>query len=77
MKLPTLFSFITECLVKAGLDVDTYRLSDNSSSGINIYKRKGDQKFLIELQFDGDGIKMKDVKVFKVIEKEVDQQRIL
>ena len=77
MKIPTLFSFITECLIKAGLDVDTYHLSDNSSSGINIYKRKGDEKFLIELQFDGDGIKMKDVKVFRIIEQEVDQQRIL
>jgi len=77
MKIPTLFTFISECLLKAGLDVDTYHLLDKSSSGINIYKRKGDEKFLIELQFDGDGIKMKDVKVFRIIEQEVDQQRIL
>jgi|GEM_PF-4907089 len=77
MKLPTFFSFITECLVKAGLDVETYHLSDNSGAGINIYKQKGDDKFLIELQFDGDGIKMEDVKVFRIIEEEVGQQRIL
>jgi len=77
MKIPTILSFIAECLSKSGLNVNTYHMPDKSSSGISIYKRRGDHKFLIELQFDGDGIKMEDVEVFRIIEEEVDQQRIL
>lgn len=77
MKIPTLFSFITECLVKSGLEVDTYHLSDNSGSGINIYKENDSGRFMIELQFTGDGIRMTGVDVYKIKMQEVEQEKII
>lgn len=77
MKTPTILTFLAECLIKSGLDVDTYHLSDNSSSGINIYKERDGQHFQIELQFTGDGLRLTDVNVYKRHFSETDQTRIL
>lgn len=77
MKAPTILDFLASCLMKSGLEVDTYHLSDNSSSGINIYKERNGEQFVIELQFTGDGLRLKDVKVFKRHFTETDQTRVL
>ncbi len=77
MRIPTIRDFIFKCLEKSGHDVKTYDLSDNSSCGINIYKEREGEKFTIELEFTGDGLRMTDVNIFRIVEQEVDQIKVL
>lgn len=77
MKIPTILDFIASCLEKSGHKIKTYHLSDNSSSGISIYKDRNGQKYMIEIQFTGDGLRLTDINVYKRHFNETDQTKLL